>query len=1286
MSPYSTQARGFSPGRLARLLGSCMVVVGFWLWMAAGGHLLAQEVDPTAPEAPQLLAPQDGAVTTGQSHPPLGVPVLQWTPVADATRYRVQVSESAAFADPVVEKTTVGTSYVPTEALKDGTYYWRVRAEQGAVAGPYSETRRFTKDWSNGGALAPQLLSPAHDSEIAAFGHQDFRWSPVYGAATYRLEVALDEGFTNLVYSATAVKHQHTPTARFANNRYYWRVTPVDAAGNYSQSSPVWSFVYNWNTAPQLLAPDDGLEPAYVPRFQWTAVEGAHTYQLEISTEEDFSSKTIYQTANTEYTPVKQLNNDQDYYWRVKAIDYGGHSSPWSEVRHFRTRWYFQPTLLTPANNAILQSYPFFSWTPIPGVERYQIQIDKSSSFDRPIADIKIYNVTSYAQPEWRDVLIEGSYYWRVRGIDAEDNYTPWSDTRAFRVGYTTTPNPIYPPYYYPPNTAELPVHRDETVAWPLFIWDSALSYNSDTGLTQRPDYYQLTVSSDPAFQTINFQIETLGNAAAPTLAHPFNGLVDGQTYYWRVRAYKDGGQMGSENIWLARIDRGSSTLPVTESIQLIYPADAFEAVEVPPILGWLPVAGADRYRVQVSRDRDFTDVVDEATATHLNYVPWQGRLEAMPMGTYWWRVQAQDASGSPLGGWSEVRHFNLSYDLIMGNPYDFVPPATSLLDTQGGYDPLLTQVATSPDGGWGAYELGDLHIMLNRPTGDENNLYWVIAFGTPNPVTGTVRYGLYVDVDHREGEGGSTDPMGKPIAVDPLYAPDYVLYIDRNGDTLDAGNSFFLEWDGQSWMPRPSLAGIGGQVHYDSTTQAVQLQVPFTALGAGREDFVGSLAITVFSTTTDPADGLRDSLPVQAGTLNRPAFVSDMLTPLYPFDTPLSNPFVFQDMPPIRWRTPYFDSVDGYQVQLAKDPKFTQVVEEWETYESSTWSFFTLLPATFQSIQAREDNESYYWRVRIRHERYRTSSSYFDYGPWSPPMRFKLSSRVPTNPRVIPEGVVTTPTFVWDRVEGAAGYVLQVDDDANFSKPVIDVKVGATSYTWTDPLPDGTYYWRVAIRRSDKVMGQWTAPMSFTKRSLAPTLLSPVGGVVINEQPTFTWAPVLTNTGTLRMAAPRYRLQISGDPNFSNPATYTTESTTYTPAKRQTLPDGTYYWRVAVIDADNNLGAYSEPQSFYKEYLPPHLMEPQQGAAVTPATVFRWDPIHGAANYRIQIDEDPFFGSAESATTDNAAYAATKELKGPLVYWRVQMLDEDNNPGPYEVGQVALQQFAIYLPLVANP
>ena len=53
-------------------------------------------------------------------------------------------------------------------------------------------------------------------------------------------------------------------------------------------------------------------------------------------------------------------------------------------------KWNFEAQLLAPLNNAVRTSYPYFNWAPIPGAERYEIQIDESTSFAAPIASEKI--------------------------------------------------------------------------------------------------------------------------------------------------------------------------------------------------------------------------------------------------------------------------------------------------------------------------------------------------------------------------------------------------------------------------------------------------------------------------------------------------------------------------------------------------------------------------------------------------------------------------------------------------------------------------------------------------------------------------------------------------------------------------------------------------------------------------------------------------------------------------------------------------------------------------------
>lgn len=1231
-----------------------------------------------------------GATTTGLTDPPVGVPQLAWTTVAAATRYQVEISTSPGFADSVVSAVTHATTFTPDSALADGDYFWRVKAGQRVTWGPYSEVRTFRKVWGAQGALAPHLLSPPPDAVRRAFAATDFSWTPVSGAATYLLELSSDPAFATLAYRAVTLKPQHTPTTRLPSNRYYWRVIPTDARDNRGEPSAVGSFTFAWDQPPQLLAPADTIDTPYLPRFAWTAVEAARLYRLEISTQPDFSAVTAYETVHTEFTPAKALSNDQDYYWHVKAVDAAGHSSPWSVTRRFRMRWNFQAQPLTPLNNAIKQSYPFFSWTPIPGVERYEVQVDESSSFQRPLMKVEVFNASMLSIVEITEqvIYIDQDYFWRVRGIDAQDNYTPWSNTTAFRFGGETSPTLVYPLYYYPPDRANLPVHRDLTVAWPLFIWDSAHLYDPAGNLV--PDTYEVTVASDPAFQQVNFQLTTRGEAAAPTTAHPFTNLQDGQLYYWRVRARRGGLPIGVDQTWVTRIDRTANALPVGSTPTLIHPADGFGAVGVPPVLGWTPVSGVALYRVQISRDPAFATVLDEAEAHFVNYVPWQGQASIPPFGAFWWRVRPESAPGTPLADWSTPRRFFLARDLVTGNPYDLPPPPapSSLLQTTATYNPALSYIAESPAGSAGDYELGALHVMLDRTY--NNTLNWVLAFKTSATVANTVTYGLLIDSDHQLNSGANVDERRAPLPVNPYMRPEYLLYVERTGNSVTPTNVRFYAWNGTSWLPAQTLATLGGDAWYAPDSQAVQLLVPYTALGAGAENFSGSLGVTVFSSNGPGATTSLDQIPPQGATFDQPAYVSDMLLPLYPFDTPLGNPFVHYDLPILRWRMPNQNSVDGYQVQVARDARFTDLVETWELAEKEKHPFYAFLSAAFQSLKPYADNESYYWRVRVRHERYTSLSSQYDYGPWSPTMRFKLDSRQVGNPQLASGAVSSAlPSFQWEHVEGAAGYTLQISNDSNFSNPLLNLALDSVSYTPVETLPDGAYFWRVAARRSRTVIGHWTPALPFTKRSPVPLLLSPPAGAILDGQPTFTWSAVLTPTASPRLAAARYRLQISADPNFSTPRFFTTDATTFTLPERESLADGAWHWRVAVIDAQNQVGPYSAPQQFYKEYPPPTLLAPAQGTPFSGITSFTWEPVAGAAAYEIEIDDNALFASPVRAKTDNAQYTPLNDLPPGDYFWRVRMIDADRRPGPFQLGRVTLlppgTTPSLFLPVVAN-
>ena len=1314
-----------------RIVSSLIFGLSLAIAVPLGSHsgIFAQDettivaAEPNALDAPLLLAPANDVTTTGGSHPPLGLPTLQWEPVLGATKYHVQVDKTPGFGQPRVDVETpataftVGTvtSFDPTKnSWPDGVYYWRVQAgtieKFQTIWGPFSGPFRFVKQWDDDGEVRLQLLSPEADAVRAIFGPDDFVWTPMPGAASYLFEIATDEEFTNIALSSTTVATRTTPLITLPSNLYHWRVTPVDYRGNRAAASESRRFTVDWSAPPQPLAPTDASLLPFVPRFSWTAVEGARSYELRISTQPDLSAATVYVSNNTDFTPFKALANDQDYFWQVRAINQQGHTTLWSTTRGFRTAWNFAPKLLTPHNNSTQLSYPFFSWEPVPGAERYQIQIDESNNFGGSlVADEKFYNVPSYTQPRYPNGLISQKYYWQVRGVDAQGNFTPWSPVAAFSTDLEVRPNYVYPPYYFPPDNVNLPVHRDRSIGDPVFVWDSAHKTDftfpvNSIGLVLPPDYYRLELDDDPAFGSPNFAIETAGLGAAPTTAHPFSNVQDGQIYFWRVVAYRDGQKLGGNDgaaVWPMRYAASAATLPLSPGMTPIpmYPTDRFESTAIPPVLGWQPVQGAARYEVEISDDPTFDTVVDSAQALYTNYVPYQGRHAPMPIGAYWWRVRALNGAGAPLGDWTDPRRFHLSADLVTGNPTDLVLPASSLLTNTATYTSALTYVASGANSG-GDFALGNLHMATDRIyTGDQ---VWAIAFGAAESVAETVRYVLYIDIDHLDNSGAGVSPLdiNQPIAVTARYWPEYALVITRQppGEDpagLDASDVAYMEWNGSSWNPAATLASRLGQAWYDSTDQAIQLLVPYTDIDPDTAS--GSMALVVVSAN---ATGQHQAfIPAQAGMVKRMAWVSDMLTPLFPFDTPLSNPVVYDELPPLRWRMPYFDSIDGYQIEVARDASFTQRVELWETYEVQTSPFFELAPAAFRSHNAYGDNESYYWRVRIRHERFDPiKSDFFDYGPWSPAMRFKLTSLPPSN-LALNTGIAAfmTPTFTWDRVEGASGYTIQIDDDANFGSPLVNQAVDGTSYTPTEvgsninSLRPGTqYHWRVAVRRSATVIGQWSQTMVFTKSSLAPIPFGPLLNEIVDTQPTFRWSAVLTPTVEPRLAAPRYRLQVDDDPNFGTPKiNIVLDATSYTPrlitaSGEDTLGDGSWHWRVAIVDGNGNTGPYGPVQTFGLQHPLPLLLAPAQGTQTSSIPTLAWTPVDGAAYYEVTFADNEFFNLATKATTDNAAYTPTKALTQGTYHWRVQMFDADRNPGPIVEGQFTLGQTA-FLPSIVR-
>ena len=154
----------------------------------SGGTLsdwsVPRRFDVQWPGVPALVYPADGAILTDL--------YLDWSPVAGAKTYQLQVSPNGDWANRTIDVVVKSTRYAPPTTLNNGNYFWRVRAQDAASTpnnGGWSAEHRFQRKW----APRPTLLAPADGD--GAVEVPTFAWAPVDHAAYYELQWSVDPNF-----------------------------------------------------------------------------------------------------------------------------------------------------------------------------------------------------------------------------------------------------------------------------------------------------------------------------------------------------------------------------------------------------------------------------------------------------------------------------------------------------------------------------------------------------------------------------------------------------------------------------------------------------------------------------------------------------------------------------------------------------------------------------------------------------------------------------------------------------------------------------------------------------------------------------------------------------------------------------------------------------------------------------------------------------------------------------------------------------------------------------------
>ncbi|MEZ4872083.1 MAG: hypothetical protein R2827_07530 [Bdellovibrionales bacterium] len=423
-----------------------------------------------------------------------------------------------------------------------------------------------------------QLISPAEGqliesnvSDTSKPTRVDFEWISAVDSSEYKIEVATDKSFSNVVYM-NITQGRSTPNVPLKPGAYFWRVITTDPETSRHSSTEIQSFevvakrvVFSEkedetaptvevekdssnNTAPSrvvikaeppkprqfLKAKPYKLPSPYITSGQgsaivgedsiisWSPISKADYYEFEISKHPNFYGTSAYKM-NTRSNKVAWTPRETgNFYYRVKAIDKGGAHSDFSKPSSIRVssiqprlkvKRSYDVSVSNPRSLASVQSIPIL-WETIPNAAGYNILVSRDKSFRKILKQQRSRtNRANITVPSETPVYIKVAAI-NNKGQVFGDYSTPSRTTINLNLDISA------PQLVSPQNAVRIPPTQKNT----MFEWSPP----------QYAKAYEIQFARDRKFNSI---IDTYSTLVPKYLRK--NPWQVGK-YYWRVRAKHD--------------------------------------------------------------------------------------------------------------------------------------------------------------------------------------------------------------------------------------------------------------------------------------------------------------------------------------------------------------------------------------------------------------------------------------------------------------------------------------------------------------------------------------------------------------------------------------------------------------------------------------------------------------------------------------------------------------------------------------------------------------------------
>ena len=248
---------------------------------------------------------------------------FEFPAVTGAVKYRAQVARDPEFFQ-VIADTLVDTPNVRIAGLDDSPYFLRVRG----IDANGLEGKNAVKPFTLKARPEPPLISAPADRGKVRTVPVEFSWAAVGSNAKYRMQVARDAAFTDIVHQAETAETKLETPATLPLGEYYWRIRTIEG----SDIGP-WSDVRSF----RLLAPPAVPEPPQMDgnrvKFSWSGEPG-QTFVFQVSRDPKFGTL-LFEEKLTTPALDKPKPRSGTYYMRYRAIDADGFEGPFTSAQRF---------------------------------------------------------------------------------------------------------------------------------------------------------------------------------------------------------------------------------------------------------------------------------------------------------------------------------------------------------------------------------------------------------------------------------------------------------------------------------------------------------------------------------------------------------------------------------------------------------------------------------------------------------------------------------------------------------------------------------------------------------------------------------------------------------------------------------------------------------------------------------------------------------------------------------------------------------------------------------------